>query len=483
MSVIGCDLCIIGGGPGGLSVAAGAAQMGARVVLIEAAAMGGDCLNAGCVPSKALLAAADAAAAVRRAAAFGVHAGAPDIDGAAVFAHVRDVIAAIAPHDSVERFEGLGVTVIRARARFASAREVVAGEARVRARRFVIATGSRPAIPPIPGLAQVPFLTNETLFGLERIPQHLLIIGGGPVGVEMACAFRRLGAAVSLFEQEALLPREDAALVAVLRAALQREGVALHEGAAVQAVTGDAAGTVRLRVSGQAGPVSGSGLLIATGRRASVHDLGLDAAGVRADDRGIIVDRGLRTSNRRVFAIGDVVGAVEGSGGEWAAGGRFTHVAGHHADIVLRRALFRLPARISTRAVPRVTYADPELAQVGLTEAEARARDRPVRVLTASFAENDRARAERATEGLIKVVTTGRGRILGAGIAGRGAGELILPWTLAIARGLTVGSLAGVIVPYPTMSEASKRAAGRFFEPFLFGPGVRRLARLLSRLG
>ncbi|MDS4009985.1 MAG: FAD-dependent oxidoreductase [Defluviicoccus sp.] len=471
---ISADICVIGAGSAGLSVAAGAAQMGARTVLIEAARMGGDCLNTGCVPSKALLAAAKAAANIRHAGRFGVQAGEPQVDFAAVNRHVHDVIAQIAPHDSVERFTGLGCTVIQERARFVDERTVEAGEQRIRARRFVIATGSRAAVPPIPGLADIPFLTNENIFENKVLPEHLIVIGGGPIGCEMAQAHRRLGARVSVLDLATILPKDDPDLVAVVRQALRADGITIEEGAKILKLERRDGG-VAVEVADGDGEreIVGSHLLVAAGRRPNVEDLGLEAAGVQYGPKGIAVDQRLRTTNRRIFAAGDVAGSYQ-----------FTHLAGYHAGIVLRNTLFRLPAKVDIGALPWVTYTDPELAHVGLTEAQAHAEGRDdVRVLTSTFAENDRARTERATEGLIKVVVSKRGQVLGAGIAGARAGELILPWVLAVGQRMKIGTLAGVIAPYPTFSEISKRAAGSYYTPTLFSPRTRRLVRMLRWLG
>lgn len=468
---IRCDVCVIGAGSGGLSVAAGAAQMGAATVLVERGAMGGDCLNTGCVPSKALLAAAKAAQAVREAGRFGVDGHEPAIDFARVHAHVHGTIAAIAPHDSRERFEGLGVTVINAHARFIGPDALQADGTTVRARRFVLATGSRPLVPPLPGIDTVPVLTNETVFERQAAPEHLIVLGGGPIGVELAQAHRRLGARVTLVEKASILPKDDPDLVAVVRRRLLAEGVALHEGVGVARVERAGNGVAALLEDG--GRIDGSDVLVAAGRRPNVEDMNLEVAGVETGPRGVVTDHRLRTSNRRIFAVGDVAG-----------GPQFTHVAGYHAGIVVRNILFRLPAKVDYRALPWVTYSDPELAQVGLTEAAARAQHGDgLTVLTSPFAGNDRARAEGASEGLIKVVATRRGRILGASIVGAHAGEQIALWCLAIARRQSVGAIAGLILPYPTLAEAGKGAAGRFYTPTLFGPRTRRIVRLLARLG
>ena len=473
VETIKTDICVIGAGSAGLSVAAGASQMGASVVLIEKGAMGGDCLNTGCVPSKALLAAAHAAQGFRDAARFGIGALEPAIDFAKVRDHVRGVIAGIAPNDSVERFEGLGVRVISDTARFTGPREVVAGEVAVRARRFVVATGSSALVPPIPGLDGVPYFTNETIFENATCPDHLIVIGGGPVGLELAQAHRRLGARVSVIEMLRCLPKDDPDIAAVALGRLRAEGVALLEQTAVRSVESTASGVaVNTEADGRAGRVEGSHILVAAGRAANVDGLGLNMAGIDFGPNGIAVDAGLRTTNRRAFAIGDVAGPYQ-----------FTHMASYHAGVVIRRALFRLRAKVDYRAVPWVTYTDPEVAQVGMTEDQARAAHDDVKVLRESFADNDRARAERDMDGLIKVMTTRRGRILGVSIVGAGAGDLLLPWSMMIARKMKIGAMASLIAPYPTRGEIAKRAAGAYYTPSLFGPRTRWMVRLLSKFG
>lgn len=472
-ATIDADLCVIGAGSGGLSVAAGAAQLGQRVVLCERAEMGGDCLNSGCVPSKALITAGKVAQAMRDAARFGIKPVEPVVDARAVRDHVRGVIAAIAPNDSQARFEGLGATVLRATARFVDGRTVECDGKRIRARRFVVATGSTAFVPPIPGLDSVPYLTNESVFDLDATPGHLVVVGGGPIGCELAQAHRRLGARVTIVEALTIMPKDDPELVAVVRNRLVTEGVSIHEGAKVKAVTGTA-GAIRVTVETREGErtIDGTHLLVAAGRRPNLQDLDLDKAGVAYSPKGITVDATLRTSNRKIFAIGDVAGGLQ-----------FTHIAGYHAGIVVRRALFRLPAKAAYGAAPWVTYTEPELAHVGLTEAQARERHGDVRVARWPFHDNDRAQAERDTEGLVKVVATPRGRILGASIAGAHAGELIQPWVLALTKGLTMRDMTAMIAPYPTRGEASKRAAGAFFSGSLFSDRTRRLVRLLARFG
>jgi len=462
-------LCVIGAGSGGLAVAAGAVQMGASVVLIERDRMGGDCLNYGCVPSKSLLAAARLANAWRRGAELGIICDPPRIDFAAVADSVERVTLRLAPMDSVERFERLGVRVIKNEARFVDPRTIRAGDTLIRPRRFVIATGSAPVVPPIPGLDSVPYFTNETVFANRTPPQHLIVIGGGPIGIELAQAHKGLGANVTVIDAGPLLPRDDPELVALLAGRLGADGIALKPRVAVAGIAREGTGITVTLASGER--VTGSHLLVATGRRPNLAALDLPAAGIAANPAGVVVDARLRTSNRRAFAIGDAAG-----------GPQFTHVALYHAGIVIRNALFRLPARVDYRALPWVTYTDPELAQVGLGEAAARDLG-PVQVLRWSFADNDRAHTERDTSGEMKIITGRRGRILGATILGAAAGDLILPWALAIAQKLKIGAMANLIVPYPTRGEAGKRAAGSFYTPSLFAPRTRLLVRLLARFG
>ncbi len=466
------DICVIGGGSGGLSVAAGAAQMGAQTVLVEGHKMGGDCLNYGCVPSKALLAAAERAHMGRGNKPFGVAATRPKVDFAAVMGHVRETIEAIEPVDSVERFSGLGVRVIEETGKFIGRNKLQAGDMTITAKRFVIATGSTAAVPNIRGLKSVPYLTNETIFTLTRQPKHLLIIGGGPIGVEMAQAFCRLGSAVTLVEADKVLGREDQELSAHVKSQLVEDGIELVEGARIASVK--QMGTKTLMKLQGGTEIAGDALLVAAGRKPNLDALNLAKAGVAVSDGAqphIKVDKRLRSSNKKIFAIGDVNG-----------GPQFTHAAGYQAGLVIRNILFFLPAKVNFAALPRVTYTNPELASVGLSEAEAREKYAAIKVLRWPFEENDRARAERDMRGMVKIITTRNGRILGASIVGKGAGDLLAPWTMALAQGLPISAMAGVISPYPTRGEASKRAAGDYYTPTLFGPRTRKVVGLLSML-
>jgi pyruvate/2-oxoglutarate dehydrogenase complex dihydrolipoamide dehydrogenase (E3) component len=468
---ITCDICVIGAGSGGLAIAAGAAQMGARVVLIERSKMGGDCLNTGCVPSKSIIAAAHAAHAGRSAGQFGVHFPPPVVDFRQVHDHIHGVIGAIAPHDSVERFESLGVRVLQESASFTGPDEVAAGTYRITARRYVVATGSRAAMPPVKGLAEVQPLTNESIFELTELPARLIVLGGGPIGLEMAQSFRRLGSTVTVLERFGILPRDEPEAAGIARAALRADGIELLENVEVSQVRGR---TGQLEVDivdgGQTRTIAGTHLLVAAGRSANSEGLGLETAGIKFGPRGVEVDAGLRSSNRKVYAVGDVAG-----------GPQFTHIAGYHAGIVIRNALLSLPAKVDYAALPWVTYLDPEVAHVGLTEADARKKDGAVSILQESFKGNDRAQAERRTEGYIKIVLGRRGRIHGATIVAPHAGEMIGMWGLAISRKLPISAVAGMIAPYPTLSELSKRAAGSYYTPTLFGPRVKKIVSLVQK--
>jgi pyruvate/2-oxoglutarate dehydrogenase complex dihydrolipoamide dehydrogenase (E3) component len=473
MQRIEVDICVIGAGSAGLSVAAGAAQLGAKTVLFERGDMGGECLNAGCVPSKSLIASARAANTVRGARDYGVNANLESIDYGKAMSRVRRVIGDIAPHDSQERFEGLGVQVIRSAARFAGPDEVVGDDVSVKARRFVIATGSTAALPPIEGLDTVPYLTNETIFANSKRPDHLLVIGGGPIGTEMAQAHRRLGSRVTIVEAFKFLSKEDPEIVALLRKRLIDEGIEIIEGATVKNVlkngdileaTLDKDGSPTLKVSH---------ILVAAGRRPRTEALDLDKAGVAVGARGIVVDHRMRTSNRKIFALGDVAGLPH-----------FTHAASYQAGIVIRNALFRLPAKVDYRALPWVTYTDPELAHIGMTEAEANEKHGDgISVLRSPFSDLDRSRTDGKTDGMIKIIADKRGRIFGVTILGNHAGELIHVWSLAMSQKLKLKAVASAIAPYPTLGEISKKAAGAFYAGKLFSTWPRRLVRFLATFG
>ena len=457
MNRIKTDILVIGAGSGGLSVAAGAVQMGASVVLLEGHKMGGDCLNFGCVPSKALLSEAKRA-----------HAKGGGVDYSAAKDHVAKVIETIAPVDSQERFEGLGVHVIREYGRFISPTEVQAGDAVITARRIVIATGSGPFVPPIPGVETVPYLTNETIFDLRERPDHLLIIGGGPIGMEMAQAHIRLGSKVTVIEGMKALGKDDPEAAVIVLDRLRAEGVMIAEDARAERIS-ESGGLITVETP--KGSFTGSHLLMAVGRKVNIDKLDLDKGNV-AHDRAVKVGADLRSvTNKRVYAIGDAAGGLQ-----------FTHVAGYHAGVIIRSMLFGLPSKAKTSHIPWVTYTEPELAQVGLTEAEARKThgNHAVTVARFDYHENDRAIATGRTTGFIKVMVV-KGKPVGATIVGAQAGEMIGMWAMAIANGMKMSAIANTVLPYPTLSEINKRAAGAYFSPKLFdNPTVKKVVRFVQ---
>lgn len=466
------DICIIGAGSGGLSVAAVAAQMGAKVCLIEASKMGGDCLNYGCVPSKSLLAAAKNKHRIEQAKNFGIHAKEIEVNFSEVMAHVHKVINTIAVNDSVERFEGFGVKVISAKAKFINRNSVKAGNEIIQAKRFVIATGSSPAIAPIPGIENITYLTNETIFDLKQLPKHLIIIGAGPIGCEMAQAFRYLGAQVTLIEAFNMMPRDDQELVTILKQKFAAEKIKLYEQAKITSVSQtNEQYTIHLEHENQSLSISGTHLLLATGRKANIFDLDLEKANVNYQKNGIVVNRRLKTSNKKIYAVGDAIGQYQ-----------FTHVANYHAGIVIRNILFHLPAKVNYHAIPWVTYTDPEVAQVGITEVQANQQQLKHKVISWPYKENDRAQAEAETLGKIKVVLNHKGVILGASIIGAHAGELIMPWVKAIQQRWKIKAMTDFIVAYPTLSEINKRVAQDYFTPILYSKRMKKIVRWLMKL-
>lgn len=471
---LNADIAIIGAGSAGLSVAAGAAQLGLKVVLFERGEMGGDCLNYGCVPSKALIAAAKRAQTFRTAEKFGLANADPHVDWRAVQAHVKGVIDTIAPIDSQERFEGLGVTVVREHARFLDPQTVGGDSVAVRARRIIIAAGGKAAIPPIPGLKDAPYLTNETIFDVPTLPKKLIILGAGAIGVELGQAFHRLGAEVEIIEMARALARMEPDAAAVALHALRAEGVVIREGAKASAVTHDASGVrVTIEENGATQTISGSHLMVALGRAPMIDGLGLDKGGVAFGAKGIETDAYLRsTTNKRVFALGDIAGREQ-----------FTHTAGWHASAFVRTALFKSATKADALPMPAAVYCEPEIAQVGLTLAQAQSQfGKKAKPSRWSFHENDRAQAERASEGFAQIVVGPGGKILGASIVGEGAGDLIQIVALAMSNKLGVRALTNIIAPYPTRGEIVKRAASAYFTPVVFGAGARRLVAFLKRI-
>ena len=461
------DLIVIGAGSAGLTAAGGVAMFGLKVALIEAGEMGGECLNTGCVPSKALLAAAKAAHNAREGARFGI-AASPEIDWRGVRAHVDGAIATIAPHDSQNRFEKMGIEVIRAPARFLDAKTVRAGNRTLTAPRIVLAIGSKPAIPPIARLSDMPYLTNETLFGLDMLPDHLVVIGGGAFGVEMAQAFRRLGAKVTMIVRGALLTHDDREAADLVTGQLREEGVTLECGREVSQVETNGEAIALTLDDGRS--IIGSHLLVATGRRANIDDLDLAVAGVKTGEDGIIVDARRRTTNRRIYAIGDC-----------RAGPRFTHVAGYEGSLVGADIALGWPGKVDWRALPHVTYCDPELAQIGLTEAGARKQYGAIDVTKQTFSDNDRAVTDGDIRGFLKLVRH-KGKVVGVTIVGAGAGDLLLPWAQIITGKASPFALGSAIVAYPTRSEIAKAAAFGALSPTVFGRWPKRWAATVARV-
>jgi pyruvate/2-oxoglutarate dehydrogenase complex dihydrolipoamide dehydrogenase (E3) component len=402
-------------------------------------------------------------------AAFGVTPVVPEVDYAAAKHHVRSVIDTIAPVDSQERFEGVGVRVIREYGKFISPTEVQAGDTVITARRVVVATGSGPFVPPIPGIDDVPYFTNETIFDLQDQPKHLIVVGGGPIGMEMAQAHRRLGCKVTVIEGAKAMGKDDPEMAAVVLDNLRSEGVEIIEQAQAEKISGS---NGNITVHTPKGDFTGSHLLVAVGRKVNIDKLNLDAAGVEYDRTGIKVDANLKSTNRRVYAAGDVAGGLQ-----------FTHMAGYHAGVLVRSLVLGVPAKASTHHIPWATYTDPELAQVGQTEAQARdVHGDKLTVVRFPYHENDRAITEGKTKGLIKVMVV-KGKPVGASIAGAHAGELIGMWAMAIANGLKMSAIANTVLPYPTIAEINKRAAGQYFSPKLFDSAmVKRVVRFVQRV-
>jgi len=480
------NLVVIGAGSAGLVVAAGAAGLGARVALVEMGAMGGECLNTGCVPSKALIRSARTAR-TKRLALHGVAAAPVVVTWPAIAARVREVIAAIAPHDSVERLTGLGVEVVQGRARLVSATGVdvaltAGGTRRLEAKTLVIATGSKPALPPIPGLADAGYLTNETVFeAMERFATagggpgpRLAVLGGGPLGVELAQALARLGAQITLIEFQArLLPRDDPDAAEAVTVALREDGVRVWSGTQCTRVE-TTGGAKRLHLA-PAGNEPGGGLppvidvdqvIVATGRSARVDGLGLDQVGVLVEPNGISVDARLRTACPSVYACGDVIGPY-----------RFTHMANQQARVVVQNALLPVKTRIDYRVVPWCTFTDPEVARVGLNETDAQAQGVPFRTIRVDLAANDRAVCDGEARGFLKVLTPpGRDDILGATLVGAHAGELIHEAVLAMGKRLRLRDFAAAVHVYPTLAEAFRRA-GDESRKAGFTPGLQGLMR------
>ncbi len=462
--MIKTDICVIGGGSGGLSVAAGAVQMGATVVLCEGGKMGGDCLNYGCVPSKAMIEASRVMHQIDKAKGFGIDVLQVDVDYKKVQQHVKNVIAKIEPHDSVERFEGLGVKVIQHHAEIVDRYTVKAGDQIIKAKYIVLATGSRANIPPIKGLDTVKYYTNENIFDLDKQPEHLLVIGGGPIGVELAQAHALLGSKVTVIEvgEQILAPVDNDARAVVFKE-FESLGINIILSADILEIS-QTDGAINIYLDDKV--VSGTHLLVAAGRKPNIESLGLDKVNIAHTQKGVVTDNRLRTNHKNVFAIGDIAGPFQ-----------FTHAAGYQAGIVIQNILFKLPAKVSYKAFPWSIYTTPEIAHVGMSMSDAE-EQQGTKILEISYEDNDRAQAGLATDGLVKIAVDKKGYILGATIVGENAGDLITQWIIAINNKLKIKAMASHIVAYPSLSELNKRVAGSYFTPTLYSEKVKSSSNL-----
>lgn len=467
------DLCIIGGGPGGIAAAVKAAALAMPAVLVEKGAMGGANLAYGGVPSLALQAAAGYYEILRRGPAMGVTGAPLQVNFGKVAEHIRAAVDAVAPNLSADRLAALGVRIVPAAARFTDRRTAVAGDVTIRARRFIVATGAVPTAPDLPGIEGVDYLTVESVFDMSRKPTHLVVIGAGSRGLEIAQAYARLGVDVTVLDDGPALPDEDPELAAMVLDRLRAEGIRVRDRASIAGIARRRGG-IRVTLAGEDGEsnVDGSHLLLATGRRPNIADLGLDSAGVAFDGSGVIVDRQLRTTNRRIYAIGDAI-----------AGPALANRAGYQAERIVRAMAYRLPLRDDPASVPVVTFTDPGLARVGLIEEDARRRYDKIRVLRFPYGENDRAQAERMAAGAVKVVTRSSGRIVGAAIAGHDPGEQIALWSLALAKRLSVADMLDFVPPYPARADSARRAAETFYGYGLTPSWRRRIIEALRKFG
>lgn len=461
------DIAVIGGGAGGLVVASVAAQLDLRVALVEKEQLlGGDCLHYGCVPSKALLRTAHVAHTVTNAGDYGISAGNANTDMGRVNAYINDAVTTIQQHDSHERFRELGCDIYTGNARFTDAHHIQVNDAALNARRFVIATGSRAWVPDIEGIGAVSYLTNEDMYSLEALPESLLVLGAGPVGVEMAQAYARLGSRVTLIElAEHILPRFDHEVSRVLKEQLLMDGINIVHGAVARVSQQQ---NIRTIVMDDGRKFSGDQLLVAIGRRPVVDELDLDRAGVEYTDNGIKVNARMQSSRRHIYACGDVTGLMP-----------FTHVAEQQAGVVIANALFRIPKRMSYRVIPAVVYTQPECAQIGLTRDEAQ-QDASTEVIRFDLKQLDRAVADNTTRGFIKLIVK-KGRIAGAQVIGHHAGEVIHELALAMQENMKLSKITALVHAYPGYSQLNRRVASQYYRDSLFSPFSKKLVRFLSR--
>ncbi|MCB2147460.1 MAG: FAD-dependent oxidoreductase [Deltaproteobacteria bacterium] len=462
------DIGIIGGGAAGLTVASGAAQLGARTLLVEKEpALGGDCLHYGCVPSKTLIRSAHVYHEMKYADRFGLpNVAPPPVDFSRIARRIRDVIAVIQKHDSEERFCKLGAKVVFGTAFFRNDHTVDLNGRAISAKTWVIATGSSAAVPPIPGLKAIDYITNREIFSLDRLPGSMIVLGAGPIGIEMAQAFNRLGTSVTVVDRAGqILTKEDPDMADAVQAVMESEGVKFYLGAGVERAS--AAGrkkSVALKLGdGASVALTADTVLVAMGRAVNVNDLWLDAAGVEFGRTGITVDARLRTSQKHIFAAGDVSGGYQ-----------FTHAAGYEGGVVVSNAVFHLPRKVDYTWLPWCTYTDPELASIGLNERAARDAGLDYSVWTEAFRDNDRGLAEGQVEGRIKLILDKKEKPLGVQIFGPRAGDLIAEWVAVLNGGVKLSTLASAIHPYPTLGEINKRVTGSVFSPKIFSEKVQK---------
>lgn len=475
MTTYDYDIGIIGGGAAGLTVASGAAQLGARTLLIEREKeLGGDCLHFGCVPSKTLIKSAHVFHLMKNAARFGLSQ--PEVgavDFRQVADRIRSVVGRIQEHDSVERFCKLGVAVKFGAPYFTDEHTIDLDGSGITAKTWLVATGSSPAAPPLEGLDQVPFLTNKEIFYLDKLPESLIVLGGGPIAIEMAQAFCRLGSKVTVLQRSAqILSKEDKDMADIILKTMADEGVTFHLGCKLVRAKdlGDRRQVTIEDAGGKTVKVEGSEILVALGRSINVENLGLDKIGVEFDRKGIKVDRRLRTSQKHIYAAGDVIGGYQ-----------FTHAAGYEGGIVVSNAIFHLPRKTDYTWMPWCTYTGPELASIGLNEKMARGAGQEYRVWTENFADNDRSLAEGEETGKVKLILNKKGKPLGVQVLGLHAGELLGEWVAALNGGLKLSSLAGAVHPYPTLAEINKRVVGSTYSEKIFSDRVRKVLKFLFR--
>lgn len=462
------DMGVIGGGAAGLTVSSGAAQLGAKTLLVEKEdELGGDCLHFGCVPSKTLIKSAHVYHLMKNAATYGLPSvDVPPIDFKNVSDRIKGVIATIQKHDSEERFCGLGAKVEFGNARFVDEHTIDLGGKRYSAKSWVIATGSSPIAPPIPGLSETPFITNKEIFYLDKLPTSMIVLGGGPIGIEMAQAFNRLGTQVAVVDKaDQILGKEDKSMADIVMNVMSTEGVNFKLGASIESVgnSGDLREVVITDNKGETQTLKADTILVAMGRGANVNDLGLEDIGVAFNGRGIDVDKRLRTSQKHIFAAGDVNGGFQ-----------FTHAAGYEGGIVVSNAIFRLPRKVDYTNLPWCTYTDPELASIGMNQKAAQKAGIETTVWEEEMKDNDRSLAEGEKIGLIRLIVDQKEKPLGVQILGPRAGDLISEWVAALNGKVKLSTIAGAIHPYPTIGEINKKVVGSLFAPKIFSEKVQK---------